>query len=144
MINIEVIKDPLNITWWKNMVQGVLTANKVQTFSIHCWSDEIDEINHALLYGSIQDSDWAYGAIISGKITPSFIDFILSYEPAPCSKTGTYEKMTPFFNVVLEPYFFSSHYGREVSISQMDIRKGNIRRTIKTLFDEDWVIIHSF
>ena len=56
------------------MVQGVLTANKVQTFSIHCWSDEIDEINHALLYGSIQDSDWAYGAIISGKITPSFID----------------------------------------------------------------------
>ena len=126
MINIEVIKDPLNITWWKNMVQGVLTAN------------------HALLYGSIQDSDWAYGAIISGKITPSFIDFILSYEPAPCSKTGTYEKMTPFFNVVLEPYFFSSHYGREVSISHMDIRKGNIRRTIKTLFDEDWVIIHSF
>ena len=83
------------------MVQGVLTANKVQTFSIHCWSDEIDEINHALLYGSIQDSDWAYGAIISGKITPSFIDFILSYEPAPCSKTGTKEKMTQFLNVVL-------------------------------------------
>ncbi len=74
-----------------------LTANKVQTFSIHCWSDEIDEINHALLYGSIQDSDWAYGAIISGKITPGIIDFILSYESAPCSKTGTYEKMTPFF-----------------------------------------------
>ena len=79
------------------MVQGVLTANKVQTFSIHCWSDEIDEINHALLYGSIQDSDWAYGAIISGKVTPGIIDFILSYESALCSKIGTYEKMTPFF-----------------------------------------------
>ena len=68
----------------------------MQTFSIHCWSDETDEINHAP-YGSIQDSDWAYGAIISGKVTPGIIDFILSYESALCSKIGTYEKMTPFF-----------------------------------------------
>ena len=143
MINIEVIKDPLNITWWKNMVQGVLTANKVQTFSIHCWSDEIDEINHALLYGSIQDSDWAYGAIISGKVTPGIIDFILSYESALCSKIGTYEKMTPFFMWCWN-HIPSVHYGRKISIKHMDIRKGNIRRTIKILFGEDWVIIHSF
>ena len=94
---------------WIELITTYL--NIAQTFEIHCWNEETEWIDLALQYGELKDDDWKYGKIITGKVTPQFIEMLLG-QPKP-SDTEIYNKMTPFFNVFLDDNFQSGHYGTE-------------------------------
>lgn len=83
-----------------------------KTFEIHCWNEETDEIALALKYGKLKESDWSYGKVIIGEVTPEFIKMILS-QPKPTDIEAA-NKMTPFFNIFLDDTFQSSHWGTEI------------------------------
>ena len=83
-----------------------------RTFEIHCWNEETEWIELALKYGKLKESDWSYGKVIIGEVTPEFIKMILS-QPKPTDIEAA-NKMTPFFNVFLDDTFQSSHWGTEI------------------------------
>ena len=71
-------------------------------------------------YGELKESDWTYGKIITGEVTPEFTNMLLGM-PKP-QNIDVFNKLTPFFNVLLDDVFQSSHYGTEVYIRYL--RKG--------------------
>ncbi len=83
-----------------------------KTFEIHCWNEEVDEIALALKYGKLKESDWTYGKVITGEVTPEFVEMLLS-QPKPTDIEAA-NKMTPFFNVFLDDTFQSSQWGTEI------------------------------
>ncbi|MBS4961346.1 MAG: hypothetical protein KHZ62_11130 [Clostridiales bacterium] len=95
---------------WKKIMRRNLKASK--TFEIHCWKDEIEEIQLALAFGSIKNTSWTFGTVIEGDVTPNFTDFLLSL-PKPID-TEIVDKMTPFFSIFLDNGFSSEHYGTEL------------------------------
>lgn len=100
-----------NSKWLELLKEALKTA---KTFEIHCWNGEDEWIDVALRYGCLQESDWTYGEIITGKVTPEFTEMLITM-PKP-QDTELENKMTPFFNVFLDSGFQSSHYGTEVVI----------------------------
>ena len=100
-----------NSKWKALLLERLKTA---KTFEIHCWNEETEWIELALQYGNLKESDWQYGKIIVGSVTPEFTSMLLAL-PKP-TDTEIYNKMTPFFNVFLDNGFSSSHYGTEVYI----------------------------
>ena len=100
-----------NSKWIALLKEALKTA---KTFEIHCWNGEDEWIAVALRYGKIKESDWTYGKMITGEVTPEFADMLLTM-PKP-QDTEIENKMTPFFNVFLDSGFQSSHYGTEVVI----------------------------
>lgn len=95
---------------WKEIISAKLqTATR---FEIHCWKEERKEIQTALQYGKIKESDWEYGTVIAGAVTKEFTRYLLSL-PKP-SDTEIYNKMTPFFTIFLDNGFSSAHYGTEL------------------------------
>lgn len=95
---------------WKALAaEHLLTAKH---FEIHCWNEETEWIALALQYGELKQTNWKYGKVIAGIVTPAFRKMLLEL-PKP-SDTDIYNKMTPFFNVFLDDHFDSSHYGTEV------------------------------
>lgn len=99
-----------NSKWLAYMSEALKTA---QTFEIHCWNEETGCIDLALRYGKQKNSDWRYGKIIAGDVTPEFIEFLFGL-PKPAD-TEVCNKMTPFFTIELDNGFWSSHYGTELS-----------------------------
>ena len=97
-------------TRWLNLMADALKNAK--TFEIHCWNEETEEIALALKYGKLKESDWSYGKVIIGEVTPEFIKMILS-QPKPTDIEAA-NKMTPFFNIFLDDTFQSSHWGCEI------------------------------
>ena len=95
---------------WLAYITAALDGAK--TFEIHCWNEEAEWIELALQYGSLKGDDWQYGKIITGAVTPEFVQMLLGL-PKPAD-TETYNKMTPFFNVFLDDKFQSCHYGTEL------------------------------
>ena len=100
-----------NSKWLELLKEALKTA---KTFEIHCWNGEDEWIAVALRYGKLKESDWTYGKMITGEVTPQFADMLLTM-PKP-QDTEIENKMTPFFNVFLDSGFQSSHYGTEVVI----------------------------
>ncbi len=100
-----------NSRWLELLKKALKTA---KTFEIHCWNGEDEWIEVALRYGKLKESDWTYGKMITGEVTPEFADMLLTM-PKP-QDTEIENKMTPFFNVFLDSGFQSSHYGTEVVI----------------------------
>lgn len=100
-----------NSKWLELLKEALKTA---KTFEIHCWNGEDEWIAVALRYGKLKESDWTYGKMITGEVTPEFADMLLTM-PKP-QDTEIENKMTPFFNVFLDSGFQSSHYGTEVVI----------------------------
>jgi len=96
-------------TEWIKLISGYLDTAEV--FEIHCWNEEVEWIELALQYGRLKDDDWKYGKIVTGEVTPRFIEMLLS-QPKP-EDTEFERKMTPFFNVFLDDNFQSCHYGAE-------------------------------
>jgi len=94
---------------WINLISGYLTTAKV--FEIHCWNEEPEWTKLALQYGKLKDDDWKYGKIITGTVTPQFVQMLLSL-PKP-TNIEFENKMTPFFNIFLDDNFQSCHYGTE-------------------------------
>ena len=97
---------------WLSYVAAAL--NSAKTFEIHCWNEESEWIELALRYGKLKDDDWQYGKIITGEVTPAFVQMLLS-QPKP-TDIELENKMTPFFNVFLDNKFQSCHYGTELYI----------------------------
>ncbi len=97
-------------TKWLAYITAALKDAK--TFEIHCWNEEAEWIELALRYGKLKDDDWQYGKIITGDITPEFVQMLLE-QPKP-TDTEIDNKMTPFFNVFLDDKFQSCHYGTEL------------------------------
>ena len=95
---------------WMAYITAALKDAK--TFEIHCWNEETEWIELALQYGSLKEDDWRHGKIISGDVTPEFVQMILS-QPKP-TDIEIENKMTPFFNVFLDDKFQSCHYGTEL------------------------------
>ena len=97
---------------WVSYISAALKVAK--TFEIHCWSEETEWIELTLQYGCLKDDDWQYGKIITGEVTPEFVQMLLGL-PKPAD-TEIYNKMTPFFNVFLDDKFQSCHYGTDLVI----------------------------
>ena len=97
---------------WLSYITAALDGAK--TFEIHCWNEETDWIELALKYGRLKEDDWRYGKIITGEVTPEFVQMLLSQSKP--TDTEIYNKMTPFFNVFLDGKFQSCHYGTELYI----------------------------
>ena len=97
---------------WKTLIKDRLKSAK--TFEIHCWNEETKQIETALRYGTLKETDWAYGTVICGAVTSEFAEMLLGL-PKP-SDTEIYNKMTPFFSIFLDNGFSSEHYGTEVYI----------------------------
>lgn len=97
---------------WKDLIKVHLQSAKL--FEIHCWTEEKEWIDLALRYGQFK-GDWAYGKVVSGEVTPDFVEMILN-QPKPAD-TEIYNKMTPFFSIFLDNGFSSSHYGTEVYLT---------------------------
>lgn len=96
-------------TKWIELMKPYL--NTAKTFEIHCWNEESEWIELVLQYGELKDDDWKYGKIVIGKVTPQFIEMLLSLQKP--TDIEIYNKMTPFFNVFLDDVFQSCHYGTE-------------------------------
>ena len=90
-----------------------IALKTAKTFEIHCWAEETECIELALQYGKQKDTDWQYGKIIVGDVTPEFCTFLLGL-PKP-TDTELYNKMTPFFTISLDNGFWSEHYGTELT-----------------------------
>lgn len=99
-----------NSRWMTYMSDALKTP---KTFEIHCWAEETECIELALQYGKQKDTDWQYGKIIAGDVTPEFCTFLLGL-PKP-TDTELYNKMTPFFTISLDNGFWSEHYGTELT-----------------------------
>ena len=99
-----------SFTDWKRLLAEQL--HTAQTFEIHCWADEANEIRLALQYGTRKDTGWQYGTVIAGPVTPAFIQMLLAL-PQP-SGTQADTKRTPFFSIFLDNGFSASHYGTEI------------------------------
>ena len=97
-----------NVKWKALISEHIKTAN---TFEIHCWAEEQEEIALALRYGTLKDFDWKYGKVIAGSITAEFATMLLNM-PKPID-TVISNKMTPFFSIFFDNGFSSEHYGTE-------------------------------
>ena len=97
---------------WIELITPKLRLEK--QFEIHCWNEESEWIDAALHYGEFKDSSWKYGKVITGDVTPDFINMLINLEKP--KDTEIYNKMTPFFNVFLDENFQSCHYGTEIYI----------------------------
>lgn len=95
---------------WRQWMEAALAEAK--TFEIHCWKEEADWIRFALNYGTVKPSDWKYGTIVEGPVTPEFTRMLLT-EPKPTDRE-IYNKMTPFFSIFLDNGYESAHYGTEL------------------------------
>jgi len=102
-----------NSKWLELLKEALKTA---KSFEIHCWNGEEEWIELALKYGTMKESDWTYGKIITGAVTAEFSDMLLRM-PKP-QDTEIYNMMTPFFNVFLDDSFQSSHYGTEIYVKE--------------------------
>ncbi|MDE6968796.1 MAG: hypothetical protein K2P69_03375 [Eubacterium sp.] len=112
----EVTEIPIDYTSttneeWKKIISVKLKS--ASSFEIHCWNEEQTEIEMALQYGRIKETDWNYGKVIAGAVTKGFADYLLSL-PKPAD-TEAYNKMTPFFSIFLDNGFSSEHYGTELN-----------------------------
>ena len=109
-------------TKWMKLISEYLI--KAKNFEIHCWNEEIEWIELALHYGKLKDSDWKYGKIITGIVTPQFIQMILHLSKPTDVELDN--KMTPFFNVFLDDDFQSCHYGTEIYYNESNGKSGKI------------------
>lgn len=102
-----------NIKWLEVITPRVKTAKH---FEIHCWNEETEWIEVALQYGTLKDSTWKQGKVITGDVTAEFVNMLLGMIKP--EDTEIYNKMTPFFNVFLDSDFQSCHYGTEIYIEE--------------------------
>ncbi len=101
---------------WIELLKTAISSAKV--FEIHCWNEENEWIEFALKYGTLKESDWKYGKIITGEVTPEFINMLLKMPKA--QDTDIFNKITPFFNIFLDDIFQSSHYGTELYMKESE------------------------
>ena len=145
MIHVEVTGPTEGNGWWKELAGLYLGETAGQEFAIHCWKDEVEEIQLALGYGAVQPSNWAYGTQIAGGVTAEFGDFLLSSAQYQKQGPDLGEQMTPFFGVFLGGVFSSSHYGRELDVAELEGEPGRaLEALLERLKQKDWLTIYEY
>lgn len=102
-----------NLEKWRGLIQQF--ALSARGFEIHCWEDEEAAIALAGRYGEEKATDWAYGRVFTGAVTPAFVQALLT-QPLP-QESEAVQGLTPFFSVFLDNGFSSEHYGTEIHIT---------------------------
>ena len=126
-----------NKKWWNDIIKACAVVGDV--FEIHCWSDERTEINAALQFGHKVTSTWLGGTVIRGQITKEFLSFLT--ESGKPQDTDIYNKMTPFFTIILGNKLHSEHYGTEIIISCVIREKeASVNRILDQM--EDVAVVH--
>lgn len=113
---ITIHRDVETKQWWNELIRACAVMG--ETFEIHCWPDETVETELALDFGKLSSGTWQGGPVIRGTITKEFLTF-LTKMPKP-EDTFVYNKMTPFFTIILGNRIHSEHYGTEVILSRVD------------------------
>lgn len=101
-------------TWWNQLILACAVPGEI--FEIHCWADEKREAQQALRFGKRLTSTWRDGTVIRGIITKEFINYLIRMEKP--SDTAIYNKMTPFFTIILGNRLHSEHYGTEMILTR--------------------------
>lgn len=137
MISIQLMSNVDSNKWWLDITKLFLYNNFGNRFSIHCWKEEQMLTDLAKKYGAIEQSEWQYGNIISGRITDDFANFIITVS---FNSKQNGQKMTPFFNIVLGDNFFSSHYGQEVHLDCEEEQLQKVQTIMNPLLRQGKVI----
>lgn len=96
--------------WWKDLFR--LYAKTGEYFEIHCWADETRQLQLAEQFGERACYIMPELKIIHGTLTERLIAFLLNEEkPTDCE---CYNKMTPFFTILIGDHFSSEKYGTEI------------------------------
>ena len=70
---------------WRALLERYLRA--AERFEIHCWNEEAEWTALALRYGALKETDWKYGQIVTGPVTPAFREMLLG---VPGRRTGAF------------------------------------------------------
>lgn len=124
--------------FWKELIKMYAVIG--QTYEIHCWNEEVDEIALALQLEKEKLNDWEHGVIIEGVIDDNFINMLCNTDK-PLS-INTSNKMTPFFSIFIEKSFSSEHYGTEFHIFSEPTDKSKLHNLLKEM--EDYALIHDY
>ncbi|MDO4733483.1 MAG: hypothetical protein Q4B50_08245 [Bacillota bacterium] len=100
--------------WWKKLV--LACARLDEPFQIHCWKDESTEIKMLAPFAVPKSFPWKHGIVFEGRISKEFLGFLCAL-PKPEARDG-YNKMTPFFTIVLGEAMESCHYGTEIYLAK--------------------------
>ena len=108
-----------NNQWWKELFS--LYARPGEYFEIHCWLDEYEALQTAKQYGEIACYGMPDVKVIHGILTERFISFLMNAEkPRDCQ---CYNKMVPFFTVLIGDHFSSEKYGTEIILRSRSKRE---------------------
>ncbi len=136
-LSIEIIDPSLADNHiWKKVITSFAVIG--QTFEIHCWREETEEINAALQYGRKKQADWEYGTIIEGTIDDRFLNMLHHTQKPVNARVAN--KMTPFFSIFLENVFSSEHYGTELHILTAPVNDSGFTMLLEQL--QEYAIIH--
>lgn len=124
MITIQIIEKGHGNQWWKELFS--LYLKEGESFEIHCWKNEKEEITSARKYGSLEETNWEYGEVLKGILTAEFIHELLEWK---CTKDDVYEKLTPYFTLQVGKVC-SEHYGTEIYLEQEPEKEEMIQRIL--------------
>lgn len=107
---ISVDNNATDNQWWKDLFR--IFANPGDYFEIHCWFDESRELQIAQQFGEKACYGMPDLRIIHGTVTDRLISYLLNVEkPDDCI---CYNKMVPFFTILIGDHFSSEKYGTEI------------------------------
>ena len=99
--------------WWKDLLK--LFASPGEYFEIHCWTDEKKELQIAEKYGQKACYGMPDLKIVHGSLSDKLISYLLNEaKPSDCE---CYNKMIPFFTIIIGEHFFSEKYGTEIILT---------------------------
>lgn len=127
MITIQITEKGHERKWWKELFS--LYLKEGETFEIHCWKNEKDEIASARKYGSLEETNWEYGEVIKGILTAEFIQELLEWK---CTEDDIYEKLTPYFTLQVTGAY-SEHYGTEIYIEKKPENREMFQRILDSI-----------
>jgi hypothetical protein len=116
--------------WWKNLFR--IYARTGEYFEIHCWADETGELQTAQQFGEKACYGMPDLKIIHGTVSDKLISFLLNEaKPEDCD---CYNKMVPFFTIVIGDHFSSEKYGTEMILkSRTQKEEKQIDQVLKSL-----------
>ena len=109
----EVLDYEIGKVFWKEML--LLFLKKDETFEIRHWRDDESTVNKALSYGIIStEQSTEYEISVTGNLNENnvarFKEMKIPYNE---------EEITEFFTINIGKSFSSSHYGKEIYLSNI-------------------------
>ena len=107
-------------------------ARPGEYFEIHCWADETRQLKIAEQFGERACYGMPDLKIIHGTMSEKLISYLLGEEkPKDCE---CYNKMVPFFTIVIGDHFSSEKYGTEIILKSRNKKEEKqIDQVLKSL-----------